>query len=138
MSQNNEQTTEDVKTDPTPDQNQVTEEVSETQSSDFVEVLNTQETKETEIDEAEANPKEKVPMAHQGQIKDDFFNIHEEWTATVLGQLPTGESLQVMKCTGNDSNMYRLAFREGLKSVPNGINGKFTSYDRAESAGRRS
>lgn len=92
---------------------------------DFVEALNTP----TE----EQNPTDKVEQKQEGIIGQDFFDKNNEWSATVLGELPTGEHLQVMK---RAEHGYYLAYREGLKSVPREIQGWWTNYDKAEQAGR--
>ena len=96
-------------------------------SADFVEALNSAPSEEQ-------NPSEKISQAHEGIVGQDFFSPQDDWKATVLGQFPTGETLQVMKRpTGS---MYYLAFREGLKKVPAEIQGSYTNYDKAEVAGR--
>lgn len=94
--------------------------------ADFVQAMN----QPTE----EQNPKSKVAPEHEGIVGQDFFTPQDEWKATVLGQFPTGEHLQVMKRA--NGSMYYLAFREGLKSVPKEIQGNYTNYDKAEVAGR--
>jgi len=84
----------------------------------------------------EQNPTDKVPMADTGRVGQDFFNREEEWSATVLGETPEGKNLQVMKGKGNQSNGFYLGWREGLGDKPKEISGWFTSYDKAEQAGR--
>ncbi len=97
-------------------------------SEDFVELMN-QPT-------SEQNPKERVPKASDSEkaISQDFFDRDQEWKATTLGELPTGQTLQIMKHPKHSG--YYLAYREGLNKVPKEIEGWWTHYDKAEQSGR--
>ena len=96
-------------------------------TQDFVAAMNAEPTKEQ-------NPTDRVSQEQQGIIGQDFFGTDDVWKATVLGQLPSGEHLQVMK--RKENSMYYLGYREGLKKVDQSIQGSYTSFEKAEQAGR--
>lgn len=84
----------------------------------------------------EQNPTEKVQHDNEGAIGHDFFDRDNQWQAAVLGELPTGKTLQVKQKKDNSGTGFYLCYREGLEKVPPQIGGWFTSYDKAEQAGR--
>lgn len=84
----------------------------------------------------EQNPTDKVSPAHTGTVDQDFFNKEEQWTATVIGELPTGETIQIKKKNDNAGAGFYVSYREGLKTVPKPYDGWYTSYDKAEQAAR--
>lgn len=94
---------------------------------DFVQALNFEEPTE------EQNPTDVKPQAHEGIVGNDFFDPQGEWAATALGETPDGKTVQVKK--REDGAGYRICYREGL-SKPEGVDGWFTNFEKAEHAGR--
>ena len=78
-------------------------------------------------------PSREVSRADGGIIKSDFFTGDKEWAATVVGKSPAGASLQITK--RREGTGYVLSYRDG-GNVPNHLSGWFTTFDKAESAGR--
>lgn len=73
---------------------------------------------------------EATPMAAgDGIIKQDYFADDGDWHATLIGTTPGGKKLQVMK--DPESSFYLIAFNPGGE-LPADLQGRFTSYDRAE------
>lgn len=64
-----------------------------------------------------------------GPIGSDFFDTENEWRATKIGETVNGKGVQVMKDL--ESSFYIIAFSSGGE-LPAGLQGKFTSYSRAE------
>jgi hypothetical protein len=64
-----------------------------------------------------------------GPVRGDFFADDGNWHATVIGQTPGGKNVQVMKDPA--SAFYMIAFNPGGE-LPVELQGRFTSYDRAE------
>lgn len=81
----------------------------------------------------EQRPSDSVPQEHEGVIGTDFWNSEGDWAATVIGETPDGNKLQVMKRP--DGVGYRIGWRNG-GVVPPECEGWFTSYDKAEQAAR--
>ena len=98
----------------------------EGKSNDFVQQMNTPT--------PEQNPTDRVVPAHKGTVTGDFFGSEQEWTATVIGALPSGKTVQVKKDPNGSS--YYICYREGLERPPGAYGGRYTSYDRAEKDAR--
>lgn len=92
------------------------------------------ETEVAEAPEAYQDPGE-VPMAEQedARIDSDFWNQDDEWKATVIGETPTGNEVQVAKRP--EGSGYILQLRKGGE-LPAAYKGWYTSYDKARDAGR--
>lgn len=68
----------------------------------------------------------------EGAVTSDFWNT-EGWAATEVGETPNGNLLQIVKREGGAG--YRLGLRNG-GVLPNEMTGWYTSFQKAEDAGR--
>jgi hypothetical protein len=78
-------------------------------------------------------PTKEVPMAQSGFIGKDYFSDMNEWQATVIGQTPNGNNLQITK--RQEGTGYELSLRNG-GSMPAKYSGWYTTYEKAEEAAR--
>lgn len=78
-------------------------------------------------------PTRAVTRADGGIIGQDFFSQDGEWTATVVGQSPNGNKLQVTKRP--DGVGYILGWRNG-GMVPSKYAGWYTTFEKAEHSAR--
>ena len=74
------------------------------------------------------NPKDTVPSKNTGTIGSDYFNSEDQWSATVVGETPTGNPLRIKKREGGSG--YQLSAEKG--PLPARYQGWYTSYDKAE------
>lgn len=87
---------------------------------------------EPEEPTAEQRPLDQVPQANTGFIGQDFFTSDDQWAKTVIGELPGGKVVQVVKRA--EGQGYEIQYQGG--NIPAELQGWFTTYEKAEGAAR--
>ncbi len=87
------------------------------------------------VEEQNSNPEAPVPQAAEGVNTSHIWDpvSDEDWTATIVGSTPGGKEVQVTRREG--ANGFKVGFNTGAP-LPVEFQGWFTSYAKAEQAGR--